>query len=110
MADANTPAYVTTDPVSHTPGPWSVEEPLDFELTIVEADKPTHEWKFIASVPTTPEFDFPPAVAKANAHLIAAAPDLLAACRRLRSVINDHVSLADVDALDAAIAKAEGRS
>jgi len=37
-----------------------------------------------------------------------AAPDLLAACMRLRAVITDHVSLADVDALDAAIAKAIG--
>lgn len=31
---------------------------------------------------------------------------LLAVCQRIRSCINDYVSIADVDALDAAIAKA----
>lgn len=33
----------------HTPGPWCVEDPMDFELTIVVAGKETHEWRFIAS-------------------------------------------------------------
>jgi hypothetical protein len=46
----------------------------------------------------------------ADTNLIAAAPELLEAAKRLRRVISDHVSLADVDALDAAISKAEGRS
>jgi|SRR5581483_1084374 len=66
----------------HTPGPWSVEQPLDFELSIVEANKPTYEWKFIANVPTSQEFDFPRSTAEANARLIAAAPDLLALARQ----------------------------
>ena len=94
----------------HTPGPWSVEEPMDFELSIVESGKPVHEWQFIACIPHggKKEGDFPKVIAEANARLIAAAPDLLEAAKRLRAVITDHVSLADVDALDAAIAKATG--
>lgn len=46
---------------------------------------------------------------EATSRLIAAAPELLEACKRLRSVVSDHVSIEDVDCLDAAIAKAEGR-
>jgi len=87
----NSPASPTTDSANvpaqgslHTPGPWAVENPMDFELSIVEANKPTHEWKFIASIPTSPEFDFPRSTAEANARLIAAAPDLLALCLEMR--------------------------
>lgn len=32
-----------------TEGPWTVEDPMATELTIVEAGKPTYEWRFIAS-------------------------------------------------------------
>ena len=67
---------------SHTPGPWSVEDPIEGELSIVEANKPTHEWKFIATVYLREGNDpdeFPHAVSEANARLIAAAPDLLQA-------------------------------
>lgn len=44
------------------------------------------------------------------ARLIAVAPELLEVCKRIRRKINDYVSIRDVDALDAAIAKAEDRS
>lgn len=78
-----TDAPLTTD--LRTPGPWTVEDPLDFELSIVEASKPSHEWKFIASISMNgeKEGDFPKAVAEANARLIAAAPELLAILRKL---------------------------
>jgi hypothetical protein len=60
----------------HTPGPWSVEEPMDFELSIVEANRPVHEWQFIACIPHggKKEGDFPKVIAEANARLMAAAP------------------------------------
>ncbi len=67
----------------HTPGPWSVEDPMESELSIVEANKPTHEWKFIATIYLRQGKDpdeFPHAISEANARLIAAAPDLLEAC------------------------------
>lgn len=86
----------TTD--QHTPGPWCVVG-RETALEVVEARRNWMRVCFLTS----------DGACEANARLIAAAPDLLAACRRLRAVINDHVSLADVDALDAAITKAEGK-
>ena len=67
-----------------TPGPWAVEDPMDFELTIVEAHKPTHEWRFIAncSLPDPDDYSEPQfgrMEVEANARLIGAAPDLYAA-------------------------------
>lgn len=99
----------TTERVaSHTPGPWLLHRDNRRERYDIGV-KGQFALRLVAEV----SFGFfEPAESEqhANARLIAAAPDLLAACRRLRSVINDHVSLADVDALDSAIAKAEGRS
>lgn len=84
-----TDAHVTTDHVaSHTPGPWSVEDPIGGELSIVEVNKPTHEWKFIATVYLREGNDpdeFPHLVSEANARLIAAAPDLLAIAKQCAS-------------------------
>ena len=72
---------------SHTPGPWSVETPMEHELSIVEASKPTYEWKFIACVPYggRNDGDFSRPVADANARLISAAPDLLALAKKYAS-------------------------
>lgn len=103
-------APVSTD--RHTPGPWKEHAPnIDGEV-----DKTYRQ--ITAGVGYFPGLDEPESagfkltgfISPADARLIAAAPELLAACKRLGAVINDHVSLADVDALDAAIAKAEGRS
>lgn len=63
---------------THTLGPWDVETPFD-GFSIVEAGKPTFEWRFIAHVPTEKENDIHFLEAEANARLIAAAPDLLEA-------------------------------
>lgn len=109
----------------HTPGPWSVEEPMDFELSIVEESKPVHEWQFIACIPHggKKEGDFPKVIAEANARLIAAAPDLLALARRYagecaecggsgEEIVDDDKAV-PCDACEdirAVIDKAEGRS
>jgi hypothetical protein len=81
--------------VSHTPGPWSVEDPFDHELVIVQAGKATHDWQFIATIPHggKPEGDFPKVIAEANARLIAAAPDLLDLARKNLETFQDYRTL-----------------
>lgn len=81
-----------------TPAPWKLSARGDGYHVTGETNG---QWTKIATVH---------AMRPDDGRLIAAAPDLLEAAKRLRAVINDHVSLADVDALEAAIAKAEGRS
>ena len=86
----------------HTPGPWQQGRygPESFEVQ--------GEHRTLAIVRPV----FSDAVTLANARLIAAAPELLAACERALAFVesmpdNDNVGLADC--LRAAIAKAEGR-
>lgn len=96
---------------THTPGPWNlwtgqtgafevyVGEPLRGDVIVQR-----HDWNHKAEE------------SKANAHLIAAAPDLLAALKAMRHP--DYGTPEDPSELthqarsiaDAAIAKAEGRS
>ena len=95
--------------MGHTPGPWFVREPDGDEHTEVYAEK--------TGVVCYPEPD--------DAHLISAAPEMLAALRRMREVFEEldddwrHMDATYVDQLissdglhgcDQAIAKAEGRS
>jgi hypothetical protein len=66
----------------HTPGPWVVENPMEFELSVVEAGKEAYEWRFIACCPfpdpdDRDRDDIPRSQVKANARLIAASPKLL---------------------------------
>ena len=66
---------MTTREARHTPGPWELEGPVQFTFHIKKGDVP------IASV-YTGRFGpaaSPDAEGEANARLIAAAPDLLAA-------------------------------
>jgi hypothetical protein len=101
---------------SHTPGPWTLEDPLGPELlSIVVGDEP-HQWQFIAQVSAAgnrEEGDVPKAQAKANAHLIAAAPEMLAALKAIAALMNDGGRLPENGPTHrtalAAIAKAEGR-
>lgn len=119
MSGEHTPdQHRTTERRSlHTPGPWAVEDPIGGELSIAEANKPTHEWKFIATVYLREGNDpdeFPHHVSEANARLIAAAPDLLSALKALMPEGDgwydgtmDHMPGVKLARL--AIAKAEGR-
>jgi hypothetical protein len=101
----------------HTPGPWTIETPMGEETPwIVEAGKQSYEWHCIAIVPIEPEDedDLPIPQARANARLIAAAPELLGALTDLLAswstesgwMNNDLVA----DRARAAIAKATGAS
>lgn len=89
-----------------TKGPWTVEEPMDNTLSIVQAGKEAHEWWFIAncSMPDEEDHLFTGSEVIANAKLIAAAPDLLAALRGVLAVADRKT--VEFDAARAAIAKA----
>jgi hypothetical protein len=107
----------------HTPGPWAVENGSDRTLWVGAPRVPDHAERYgLHTIITgidieclTPEAR---AIKVANAHLIAAAPDLLAACEAF--VEAEHAAILDgqrafgkyVDAIDAAkaaIAKARGQ-
>lgn len=96
--------------MSHTPGPWEVAIPGEVDEHYAVLDGFGHT----ASVYGHPEQT---STALANAHLIAAAPDLLAALRDCRDwlvAICDSNNLEAtergyLEAATAAIEKAEGR-
>jgi hypothetical protein len=83
---------------THTPGPWRVSNPQSPECALVITDDLTIARAYVG--------DKAPATANANAHLIAAAPDLLAALKYLLELGGDDDRRI---AAEAAIAKAEGR-
>ncbi len=89
-----------------TPGTWTVKD----YLVAANADEP-RTFKIICYTANNPASRNPENAA--NAHLISAAKDLLAACEAARSYINsDDMTLeardAAIDALNYSIAKAEG--
>ena len=80
----------------HTPGPWTFDNGIEFICT----DTPPYgEWA-VARV------NIVRAEAKANARLIAAAPDLLETVKRLREMCADFGAKTACDIAEAAIAKA----
>ena len=90
--------------MKHTPGPWKVII-LDNQ-TYINPNRRSDEYALIARIHGNAN----PDLQKANAHLIAAAPDLLEACIRLQ------YWLIGIDGpkhlrrfVDEAIAKAGGR-
>ncbi|AYJ87634.1 hypothetical protein D3Y57_19045 [Sphingomonas paeninsulae] len=90
----------------HTPGPWRVDDYHDgFEIVgnVARATRfgKKGEWT-VASI----EMDMPDGAETANAHLIAAAPDLLAALEALVSSFETHRPKLLWDNARAAIAKA----
>lgn len=99
-----------------TPGPWSVENPMGpEELTIVaNGDAPVYDWRWIASVSLMSELDDTHPIgaeARANARLIAAAPDLFTALDDLLEAwakTGSTISARTYDAAVAALAKARG--
>lgn len=104
----------------HTPGPWEARciESQEWAIDAPNGD-PTigySSWTALASVYGSNDFRREgEAVAEANARLIAAAPELLAACAglldalRTSGVSNGAIRFAE-DQARAAIAKAEGRA
>ena len=98
---------------AHTPGPWKAEGPDNFGDWIIV---PVAAKLAVAAVVHNLRPDKEEA---ANAHLIVAAPDLLAALKRQHDNIRrwlatgvpatEEESKEISDQIDAAIAKAEGR-
>lgn len=107
----------TAEQVRHTPGPWSVDA-----MSMHVSAKDSKGYMRIADIRGwghltgngygalgLPDVEAA-AIQKANAHLIAAAPDMLAALKDCLPLF-DHVACGEVeDRIRAAIAKAEGRS
>jgi hypothetical protein len=114
---------MTAEQQGHTPGEWLME-PGDTVICIRATAE--HESYRIADVGGMPYWKKFTETDKANARLIAAAPDLLAACRATRKAFEalfaisplsaggktiNHTDLNEAGRLaDIAIAKAEGRS
>ncbi len=86
----------------HTPGPWKATLAYGYRIEAAEglivATLPTH-------CPLTRENP-------ANAYLIAAAPDLLQACREVAALVEDALDIPDESKrmLREAIAKATGKA
>jgi hypothetical protein len=92
------------NPIPHQPytkGEWYLQEFTDAYTNIIRCNNGKHETLFIAS---TPQSDRPEA--RANAKLMAAAPDLLEALQGIISITDrDHIALVKAKA---AIEKAVG--
>ncbi len=90
----------------HTPGPWRLEPKLDHD-----GHKRRSIWSDARGMVGYVYGDNNPARADADAHLFAAAPDLLAALKALEPYL-DHIPGgigAEIDHARDAIARAEGR-
>ena len=85
--------------VKHTPGPWCVQKN---GITVMPAKKP----RFPLTICQAREVYGDRAQREANAHLIAAAPNLLEACEQALQLHEPDEGISDV--LLAAIAKAKG--
>lgn len=97
----------------HTPGPWSAREKDPNEWCIDANERRLHAgpWTSMSVVYGCDDDENGPQIAKANASLIAAAPDLLEALERLVAGC-DRLMVSQIDGLaDArgAIAKARGQ-
>ena len=96
---------------THTPGPWTVEEYGDEDAPALVIHKNTETRVCFMA---TPGSHGDPAKIEADAHLIAAAPELLAALKQLVADYQDVPDPTDedgqavFDTARAAIAKAEG--
>ena len=83
--------------VTHTPGPWTIQWPK-FDAKIVSPDG-----RSLAVVMFNARDED-----EANARLLAAAPELLAALKAMRANLAATIDIVECLAADAAIAKAEG--
>ena len=98
----------------HTPGPWTTIEAKNFYLGYpgtVEIHAPDWDALAVVHVETNGK---PSEEGEANARLITAAPDLLEVLRSLTAVarryLPDYDEHPEIQAADAAIAKATGGS
>ena len=109
MADVGAPVAI-----AHTPGPWDRGPYVGDNIHVITTTE--HPWvgRIVAKVPALNIVD-----GEANARLIAAAPDLLAAIKALMAEVerrdnpSDEGCSSDCDQMDAAkaaVAKAEGLS
>ena len=103
--------------MAHTPGPWGIVFHGDVERIRLNGST-------VYQVSDVTDPDFPSGTPRYNLddlRLMAAAPELLAACKQLHNCLSDWMEIADSDDLRdsdseaiklsvAAIAKAEGRS
>ncbi len=98
--------------MSHKPGPWEAVEhtanfpfPVGVCCRVVEKGGFTREHT-ICDITAQGDGKYEPAVTNANARLIAAAPELLAACKLALKAFEKNWAI-DWNDLERAIAKAE---
>jgi hypothetical protein len=101
----------------HTPGPWAVEDPMgaDVGLAVVQDGLKSHQWEFIALATKSEGKDrrsrfISAGEQAANARLIAAAPDLLAACQAFIAADDFKECVEAGEMVAKAIAKATGEA
>lgn len=105
MTEANsTDWYLAKTVIGHTPGPWVVGEGLrGYDFGIVKKIEMAEIG--IADIPEGVHVG----EAEANARLIAAAPDMLAALKDALRLMDTMANTQAAKVLTSAIAKAEGR-
>jgi hypothetical protein len=106
---------------AHTPGPWTVETVTTSCGVCHKVGPWPHEWRGGKMMHACIYDDYPPRpegtdIMRANARLIAAAPEMLEALRvmtaltRLRFGNSDADVYGQIQKAEAAISKAEGRT
>jgi hypothetical protein len=90
----------------HTPGPWQIKRHFDPGYKFISAQKHTA----LAQVVWCMEDEDRSPECEANAHLIAAAPELLEALEKVFTVMNDDMPVGLRKVCYEAIAKARGES
>ena len=106
------PLAVSHKPAA-TPGPWKVSvDPRPVKTRCIVHEEPKGTRLFSRHVATV-SIHGPDVENEANAHLLAAAPDLLAACKQAVEFLDNGPGGTGIDAacvrVRAAIAKAEGK-
>ncbi len=96
--------------IKHTPGPWLLNKNNNWKTNpfSVTVRKPGVHSTTVANIPT--RMTISPAEQQANAHLIAAAPEMLAALQGFQNawIANRLVTSDEAALILAAIAKANG--
>ena len=88
MANANETSPATSS--VHTPGPWRVRQNAETPLYV--AAKASHGFVCVADIWGVEEQNEIDGEARANARLIAAAPDLLEMARSARNAFEERIS------------------